>query len=51
MEKLISLAVERNIRSAINANIVPSDINTLVDARKDFERLCSLAYSIANQRN
>lgn len=51
MEKVIMLSLQRNIRSNLNANIIPSDIQTLPDANRDFQRLYSLAYSIANDRH
>lgn len=50
MRKIMLLALERKVRSPLNANIIPSDINTLVDAKQDFMRLYQLAYSIANKR-
>lgn len=51
MEKVIMLSLQRNIRSNFNANIIPSDIQTLPDANRDFQRLYSLAYSVANDRH
>lgn len=51
MLKVIELSLDRNVRSAFNANIIPSDINTLPDVRRDFQRLCMLAYAIANDRH
>ncbi len=51
MRKIMLLALERNVRSPFNANIIPSDINTLVDAKQDFMHLFQLAYSIANDRD
>ncbi|ELA09251.1 hypothetical protein MOMA_02560 [Moraxella macacae 0408225] len=50
MIKVIKLSLERNIRSPINANIIPSDIETLPGARQDFQKLFLLAYSIVNDR-
>ena len=50
MRKIMLLALERKVRSPLNANIIPSDINTLVDAKQDFMRLYQLAYSIAHKR-
>lgn len=51
MLKVIELSLERNIRSPLNANIIPSDIMTLPDARQDFEKLCIFAYSVVNDRD
>ncbi|WP_255503922.1 hypothetical protein [Moraxella sp. VT-16-12] len=51
IEKVIMLSLQRNIRSNFNANIIPSDIQTLPDANQAFQRLYSLAYSIANDRH
>lgn len=48
MEKVIVLSLQRNIHSNFNANIIPSDIP---DANRDFQRLYSLAHSIANDRH
>ena len=50
MRKVILLALERNVRSPFNANIIPSDLNTLPDVKYDFLRLVQLAYSIVNNR-
>lgn len=50
MRKVILLALERNVRSPLNANIIPSDLNTLPDVKYDFLRLVQLAYSIVNNR-
>lgn len=49
IRKIMLLALERKVRSPLNANIIPSDINTLVDAKQDFMRLYQLAYAIANE--
>lgn len=51
MFKVIELSLERNIRSPINANIIPSDIMTLPNAKQDFEKLCAFAYSVVDDRN
>lgn len=51
MLKVIELSLERNIRSPINANIIPPDIMTLPNAKQDFEKLCAFAYSVVNDRN
>lgn len=50
MFKVVELSLERNIRSIMNANIIPSDIMILPDARQDFEKLCEFAYSVANDK-
>lgn len=42
-EKIIELSLERKIRSPINANIIPSDITTLIDTKQDFEQLYDAA--------
>ncbi|OAV06321.1 hypothetical protein AO377_1856 [Moraxella catarrhalis] len=42
-EKVVDLSLQRNIRSSFNANIIPSDITTLVDAKRDFEELYNMA--------
>ncbi len=42
-EKVIALSLDRKIRSSLNANIIPSDITTLVDARQDFEQFYNAA--------
>lgn len=51
MFKVIELSLARNIRSPINANIIPSDIMTLPNAKQDFAKLCEFAYSVVNDRN
>lgn len=51
MFKIIELSLERNIRSPINANIIPSDIMTLPNTKQDFEKLCIFAYSVVNDRD
>ena len=43
MLKVIELSLERKIGSPMNANIIPSDITTLVDAKQDFEQLYNAA--------
>lgn len=42
-EKVVDLSLQRNIRSSFNANIIPSDITTLVNAKQDFEQLYNMA--------
>ncbi len=42
-EKVVALSLDRKIRSSLNANIIPSDITTLVGAKQDFEQLYNAA--------
>lgn len=51
MVKVIELSLARNIRSAMNANIIPSDIMILPNAKQDFKKLCTFAHSVVNDRD
>lgn len=51
LNRVATLALQRGVRSQTNANIIPSDIDTLPGVKRDFERLFMLANSIANDRH